>query len=110
MSNLRKQWNDACLSAGISSLTTDTSARIMAVLLAYGGDNEAFTHNTKLMADCEYIQKRYNIDGGEIVIKEISELLTKYVYELDDYEKANGVDAKPQWAIDLFKDMYNIKL
>lgn len=109
MSNLRKQWNDACLSAGINSLSTDTSARIMAVLLLHG-NNEEFTHNTKFMADCEYIQKRYNIDGGEMVIKEISELLTKYVYELDDYEKANGVDAKPQWAIDLFKDMYGIKL
>lgn len=107
MSNLREQWNDACLSAGIPSLTTDTSARIMAVLLAWGGDNEAFTHNVKLMSDCDYIKQQQNIDGALVVNKEFADKLRLYTKDLEKYEVQ---DKKPQWAIDLFKDMYNIKL
>lgn len=107
MSNLRKQWNDACLSAGINSLSTDTSARIMAVLLAWGGDNEAFTHNVKLMADCEYIKRQQAIGGALVVNKEFADKLRLYTKDLEKHEMQ---DKKPQWAIDLFKDMYNIKL
>lgn len=107
MSNLRKQWNDACLSAGIPSLTTDTCAKIMSVLLVWGGDNEAFTHNTKLMADCEYIKQQQNIGGALIVNSEFAEKLKFYTKDLEKHEMQ---DKKPQWAIDLFKQMYNIKL
>lgn len=109
MSDLRKQWNESCLNADIPAITTDTAARIMAVLM-YHGNNEELTHNTKFMADCEYIQKKYSIFGGELVSGEFSSKLIIYARELEEYEKSNGDNEKPQWAKDLFKDMYNIKL
>ena len=115
--NLRKQWNDACLSIGIPALTTDTCARIMAVLLVHG-NNEAFTHNMHFVADAEYIQKRFHLYGTGIVPAEFAELLRKYEKELEEYNElhkneAEGCvfsDAKPEWAVKLFKDMYNINI
>ena len=61
---LRHQWNEACLQLGLPSLTIDTSAKIMAVLYQYG-NNEAMVFNYHFVADCEYIQKRFHIQGGE---------------------------------------------
>lgn len=109
MSNLRKQWNETCLAADIPAITTDTAARLMAVLM-YHGNNEELTHNTKFMADCEYIQKKFHIFGGELADSEFSSRLTDYSKELEEYEKSNGDNSKPQWAKDLFKDMYNINI
>lgn len=115
--NLRKQWNDACLSIGIPALTTDTSARIMAVLLVHG-NNEDFTHNMHFVADAEYIQQKYGLYGTGIPDLEFAELLRKYTTELEEYNdlhknEVEGCifsDAKPEWAIRLFKEMYNIKI
>lgn len=107
MSNLRKQWNDTCLNADIPAITTDTAARLMVVLM-YHGNNEELTHNTKFMADCEYIQKKFHIFGGELVDSEFSYKLTDYSKELEEYEKSNGDNSKPQWAKDLFRNMYDI--
>lgn len=115
--NLRKQWNDACLSIGVPALTTDTSARIMAVLMVHG-NNEAFTHNTHFIADAEYIQKKFQLYGTGRPPADFAELLRKYVAELEEYNElhkneAEGCifsDAKPEWAVKLFKDMYNINI
>lgn len=86
MKNLRKQWNDACLSLGINALTTDTAARIMAVLLVHG-NNEAFTHNTHFMADAEWIQKHYQLYGGGTPPSDFKRILKKYVDELEEYNE-----------------------
>lgn len=117
MENLRKQWNDACLSIGIPAISKDTSARILAVLLVHG-NNEAFVLNKHFVADVEYIQERFNFKGGEIPDAEMRRMVKQYVDELEEYckEHKNEVegcifsDAKPEWAKKLFKEMYHIKL
>lgn len=107
MSELKRLWNETCLNADIPAITTDTAARLMAVLM-YHGNNEELTHNTKFMADCEYIQRKYRIFGGELVGGEFSYKFIDFVKELEEYEKSNGDNEKPQWAKDLFKKMYDI--
>lgn len=106
MESLRQQWNNACLAIGIPSLTVSTSAKIMAILLHYG-NNEAMVLSPHFRADCEYIQKRFHIQGGEIPDEEFSQQLRIYNHELEQ----RGMFAKPpQWAVDLMKGMYNIDI
>lgn len=103
MSNLRKQWNDACLSIGLPALTTPTAAKIMCILMHYG-NNEAFVLSPHFRADCEYIQKRYGIMGGETPDEE-------FVMEFQEVDKELGQhDTPPQWAKDLMKKMYSIEI
>ena len=103
MDCLRKQWNAACLQLGIPSLTTCTSAKIMAILMHYG-NNEAFVLSPHFMADAEYIQQRFHIEGGESPDAEFAEYLKGYDAEL------KKCDNPPQWAKDLMKEMYKIDI
>ena len=103
---LRQQWNEACLSLGIPALTTATSAKIMAILLHYG-NNEAMVLSPHFRADCDYIQRRYHIQGGEIPDEEFATELRKYNSEL---ERLGTFAKPPQWAVDLMKNMYNITI
>lgn len=107
MSELKRLWNETCLNADITAITTDTAARLMAVLM-YHGNNEELTHNKKFTADCEYIQRKYHIFGGELVDGEFSSKFIDYAKELEEYEKSNGDNEKTQWAKDLYKKMYDI--
>lgn len=103
MTDLRKQWNEACLQLGIPALTTKTSAKIMAILMHYG-NNEAMTHSPHFIADCEYISKRYRISGGDVPDLE-------FVAEFQEIEQElRRLDTPPQWAIKLMKEMYNITI
>lgn len=103
MECLRQQWNDACLLLGIPALTTSTSAKLMAILLHFG-NNEAFVLSPHFRADCDYIQKRYHVSGGEVPDQEFAEELRHYDKQLKDSNKP------PQWAVDLVKGMYNINI
>ena len=103
MSNLRQQWNEACLQTGIPALTLATSARLMAILMHYG-NNEALVLSPNFRADCEYIQKRYHIEGGESPDKEFLEAFRPIEKELRDLDKPPG------WAVKLMMEMYNIKI
>ena len=103
MSNLRQQWNEACLQTGIPALTLATSARLMAILMHYG-NNEALVLSPNFRADCEYIQKRYHIEGGESPDKEFSEAFRPIEKELRDLDKP------PEWVVKLMMEMYNIKI
>lgn len=114
----RAMWNNACLQAGLKSISTDTAARIMAVVHIHG-NNEAFCFNDKFLADIDYIQKEYHVAGGEEPDVDFAFLVKKYSDELIEYYQAHKNDKigdavfhdpKPQWAIDLFKERYNIKL
>lgn len=118
VSDFRRMWNDACLSAGLKSISTDNAARIMAVVYVHG-NNEAFCFNQKFLADVDYIRKEYHIGGSEIPDPEFSRLVKVYSDELEEYyeahkhDKKEGAlfnDPKPKWAIDLFAERYNIKL
>lgn len=103
MSNFRKQWNDTCKAAGLKSITTDTAARIMAVV--YEFDREDITHCPKLLADIEYIQNEYGIAGGKIPHSDFQKLFTKYAKEIEDS------NCEPtEWARKLMIENYGIKL
>ena len=106
MENLRKQWNDACLSAGINSISPQKSAKIMAVLM-HLGNNEAMVMNQHFIADVYYIQQRYKLQGGEIPDAEFVEYFKVYEQEL---KKSLDNNIIPQWAEKLFKEDYDIKL
>lgn len=103
MSNFRKKWNDTCKAAGLKSITTDTAARIMAVV--YEFDREDITHCPKLLADLEYIQDEYGIDGGKIPHPNFRDLFAKYAKEIEDS------NCEPtEWARKLMIENYGIKL
>lgn len=100
---LRKKWNDMCLQLGIPSLSVDTSARLMAILMHFG-NNESFVLSPNFRADCEYIQKRYHINGGETPSVD-------FVANLQFYSKqVENLAEPPLWAKKLFKDMYDINI
>ena len=103
MSYFRKQCNDTCKAAGLKPICFDTAARIMAIV--YEFDREDITHCPKLLADIEYIQNEYGIDGGQIPHQNFRDLFTKYAKEIEDN------DCKPtEWAKKLMIENYNIKL
>jgi stalled ribosome rescue protein Dom34 len=106
MENLRKQWNDACLSAGINSISPQKSAKIMAVLM-HLGNNEAMVMNQHFIADVYYIQQRYKLQGGEVPDAEFVEYFKESEQEL---KKSLDNNIIPQWAEKLFKEDYDIKL
>lgn len=100
---LRKQWIYSCKAAGFNPISTDTAARIMAIV--YEFDREDITHCPKLLADLEYIQSEYGIDGGKIPHSDFQRLFSKYAREIESN------DCEPTgWAKKLMKDNYNIKL
>ena len=92
MSGMRKQWNDACLSVGIDSISPSKSAKIMAVLM-HLDNNEAMVMNQHFIVDVYYIKERYNLDGGLIPD-------ATFVEYFKEYEKAEK----------LFREDYEIKL
>ena len=56
---LQRDWLDACKSVGIPAITTDTSARIMAIVYVHGGGEEEMVLNLKFVNDVQYIQDRF---------------------------------------------------
>lgn len=116
MKSLKELWNGACLKAGIPAITTDTAARIMAVVYVHG-NNEAFVYNKSFIADVEYIRKRFGLDGGEIPDEDFRLRLKKYIKKLEeceetDEEKGDALfySHAPEWARCLFKERYGIKI
>lgn len=103
---MRKQWNNACLSAGIDSISPSKSAKIMAVLM-HLGNNEAMVMNQHFIADVYYIKERYNLDGGLIPDATFVEYFKEYEKDL---REALAKDFIPQWAERLFSEDYEIKL
>lgn len=117
MSNLYSQWLDTCRLFEVPAISTDTAARIMAVLYEYG-NNEGFTFNAKFLADKEYIEKRFHIYGTGVVDADFVMLLKGYIKELQDYQEAHKNDEyegsngfrpiAPDWAPRLLKERYNM--
>ena len=104
--NLRQQWNEACLQCGIESISVQKAAKIMAVLMLLG-NNEAMVMNRHFTADCEYIQKRFRINGGEVPDATFAEYLKEYVADLKEADRHGFI---PRWAEKLFMEDYEIKL
>ena len=115
---LRAAWNETCLRAGLSSISRDTSARIMAVLHVESGCTTAVTHSPKLRADLEYIQKRFGISGGKTPDAAFVKRFRHYVHEIEAHQKRSRGNAAlsseerawPEWARSLYMDAYNVKL
>ena len=83
------------MSAGIPAVTTDTAARVLAVLYVFGGEHEEMTLNVKFTQEVKYIQKQFHIEGGEVPDETFVLTLQHYVKEL---EKQNE---PPEWAVNL---------
>lgn len=112
--DIYKQWIESCKQAGIPAITTDTAARLMAVLYEYG-NNEGFVFNQKFLADKDYIQKRFGLHEMGVVEPQFHRLLKGYIKELQDYQEAHKNDQRdmsgppaPDWAPKLLKDRYNM--
>ena len=65
ITQLQRDWLEACEQVGIPAITTDTSARIMAIMYVHGGGEEEMVFNQKFVNDVKYIQRRFHIQGGE---------------------------------------------
>lgn len=92
MKYLFKEWNEACLSTGIPAISTDTAARIFAVLYVHG-NNEAFCLEPKFLADVDYIRKRFKILEAVTPTEDTFEfrgMLKSYIEELEDVARGTG--------------------
>lgn len=109
---LQEDWLEACLSVGIPAITTDTSARLMAIVGVHGGGEEEMVLNRKFTNDVLYIKQRFHIQGGEVPDQDFARLMRHYVKELKDYMKEHTTDKTsiPQWAHKLMQDRYGMKL
>lgn len=112
-----QQWLEACHQFDLPAISTDTAARIMAVLYEYG-NNEGFTYSQRFLADKEYIQDRFGLRGTMTPEPEFHALLKGYIDELQEYQAAHKSDPKddkhpyrsmaPDWAPQLLKERYNM--
>lgn len=116
--NIYQQWMESCQQTDIPAISTDTAARLMAVLYEYG-NNEGFTYNKRFRADMEYIQKRFGLHEMGVVEPKFHALLKDYIKELQEYQKVHKNDGynkqhpyralAPDWAPELLKERYNMK-
>lgn len=116
---MRDDWNMTCFAAGIPAISTDTCARLMAVLYVHG-NNELMTHHKGFLSDVRYIQLRYHLHGGGTPDADFVKLLKEYVCELENADNKpidsdSDSDALfhrniPTWAIELYNRRYGIKL
>ena len=116
--SFRMAWNEACLQAGLPSISLDTAARILAVLHVEEGGITAVAHSPKLRADLKYIQKRFGFMGGSTPNAALVQPFIRYVHEIEMHQRlsAGRTDltpaerAWPEWARSLYMDSYNVKL
>lgn len=105
MDNLYKNLLETALQAGIEVIPEERCYQLLAWLYVMGGGNEASTHNQKLLADIMYVQKKFNIYGGEVAsidrekIKSLCNGLKNFCENKSD---------KPLWLSD-FEKIYNLK-
>lgn len=116
--SFREAWNEACLQCGLSAVSLDTAARIMAVLHVESGCTTAVTHSPKLRADLKYIQRRFGIEGGGHPDHAFVRRFSHYVHEIEAHQRQSkgrtaltlAEQAWPEWARQLYMDHYNVNL
>lgn len=115
MDNFRQRMIELCKSYGMPWMSMDTSAVVMAVLYMHG-NNESMVYSSAFVQDCEYIQERFNLCGGEAPDADFVVLVNKYIKEMEDFEKSESKKKSkkkkivPKWVERLFKQRYNIEL
>lgn len=112
VTQLQRDWLEACEQMGIPAITTDTSARLMAIVYVHGGGEEEMVLNRKFTNDVQYIQRRFGIMGGEVPNAEFVRTLQGYVRHLEDYmhQHLHDETSIPEWAHKLMRDRYGMKL
>ena len=96
----------SCLQVGLPILSLDTCARVAAIV--HSSNSEMVTHCPKLLADLDYIQKRFRIEGSEVPDAAFVVELQSYVQEIkESFEKTK---AAPQWCNDFCQERYGVKL
>jgi len=115
VTQLQRDWLEACEQVGIPTITTDTSARIMAIMYVHGGGEEEMVLNQKFTNDVQYIQRRFHIQGGEVPDETFVLTMQHYVRELEQHLEAckrdNVSDTQiPEWVHKLMSDRYGMKL
>lgn len=118
MTDIYSQWLENCLTCGFPAISADTAARILAVVYLCS-NNENFTHNTKLIADLDYICKRWHIEGGESVDNDMHTLIKRYSQDIEVFmdshplewsKSERGQELYPQWCDDLIFWRYGFHL
>lgn len=107
--SLMRSTYETALNCGLPIISTDTSARILAVVYVHG-NNEFMVHSPKFNVEREYIQKRFGIEGGVSPDAKIIPLIKQYIRELENFEKENPDTRYPKWAKELFKQRYGFEL
>lgn len=116
--NFKQLFYEALYEVGIPAISLETSAKILAVLYVHG-NREEFVLNNNFVADIEYIQKKYRVRGGKTPNAVFTEELKKQIKNLMEYEEEHKDDVTgevlfkdkiPSWAIELFKERYDINL
>lgn len=93
------------MSAGLAAVGKETAAQILAIIYILGGERESFTHNDKLKADIEYIQKQYGFMGSETPNMYVAQRVRHYANDLNQCG-----ESYPEWATRLMLENYGIKL
>lgn len=106
MTNLYSDWLQAFSEVGISAISDDTCAKLLAILYVFGGGQEFFCFNQKCVADVQYATKKFNIGGSKTPTKDGVVLIKKYVADLLDGKDYLSATKPKQWAIDLIQDRY----
>lgn len=112
--SLYSQWLRSFEAVNIKAISLNTVAKILAITYVYGGDSSDFTLNQKFIDDIKYIQRVYHIHGAGQPNNELIKIFQSYVRNLEQFESKqadNNTDKPaPEWAINLFKERYNITL
>ena len=93
---------------GMTVVNKDTLARLLAIILNEGG-NEEFVYSYKLMVESQFAQEKYHIRGGDTPDPRFVLLLQRYIREIEIYQEQHK-GGYPDWAVSLMKDRYCIKL
>lgn len=107
INNFRRMLSQTAASAGlqiISGLTDDKCCQLLAYLLVFGGSNEQFTTDGKLVSAIFYAQARLNLYGSERVNFDLLPVLQGYIKSIPNAESNPDYDNPPEWCIELEKE------
>jgi len=110
-----KQMLKTALSADIPIIGRWKAAQILYVVYKWGGAREEFTYSPKFLAEMDYIQHRYGINGAMSPDAEVVEYIQQIKQEQEDYEKqfdSSFLESEkiPKWANDLCRERYGFTL
>ena len=94
-------------SAGLWIVPRDKCCKLLAVMLVFGGGNEAFVMNPTLREACFFAQRMFHIQGGEVPDAEATIEIQRLVAECGGERNVGG--HQPDWAVAIAKE-YKFKL